>query len=58
MVDRMQSRAELYETIGLSAFEALDASIVQSVLPSSDIQSGSAPNTTAAHIDPSLKTGT
>jgi methylisocitrate lyase len=41
MVDHMQTRAELYETIGLSAFEALDASIVQSVLPSSDIQSGS-----------------
>jgi hypothetical protein len=54
MADRMQSRAELYETIGLAAFEALDASN-QSVLSSSDIQSGLAPNTTAAHTVPSLK---
>jgi methylisocitrate lyase len=33
MVDRMQTRAELYEAIGLHAYEALDASIVESVLP-------------------------
>ncbi len=33
MVDRMQTRAELYETIGLHAYEALDASIVQTVVP-------------------------
>ena len=33
MVDRMQTRAELYETIGLHDYEALDASIVTTVLP-------------------------
>ncbi|MCB8882064.1 methylisocitrate lyase [Acidisoma cellulosilytica] len=33
MIDRMQTRAELYETIGLHAYEALDASIVQTVIP-------------------------
>jgi methylisocitrate lyase len=33
MIDRMQTRAELYETIGLHAYEALDASIVQTVVP-------------------------
>jgi methylisocitrate lyase len=33
MVDRMQTRAELYETIGLHSYEALDASIVQTILP-------------------------
>ena len=33
MIDRMQTRAELYETIGLHAYEALDASIVQTIVP-------------------------
>ncbi len=33
MVDRMQTRAELYETIDLAGFEALDASIVKTVVP-------------------------
>jgi len=33
MVGQMQTRAELYETIGLHAYEALDASIVQTVVP-------------------------
>ncbi|MCW5747613.1 MAG: methylisocitrate lyase [Alphaproteobacteria bacterium] len=33
MLDRMQTRAELYDLIGLNAYEALDASIVQSVVP-------------------------
>jgi len=33
MVERMQTRAELYDAIGLHAYEALDASIVQTVLP-------------------------
>lgn len=33
IVDRMQTRAELYDTIGLHAYEALDASIVQTVIP-------------------------
>ena len=33
MLGDMQTRAELYETIGLSEFEALDATIVKSVLP-------------------------
>lgn len=32
-VPAMQTRSELYELIGLAAYEALDASIVQSVLP-------------------------
>ena len=33
LLDRMQTRAELYETIGYHAYEALDATIVQSVVP-------------------------
>lgn len=35
MIDRMQTRAELYDTIGLHAYEALDASIVRTVIPTS-----------------------
>ena len=34
MVDRMQTRAELYDLIGYHDFEALDQSIVASVIPS------------------------
>lgn len=33
MLGEMQSRAELYQTIGLADYEALDASIVATVLP-------------------------
>jgi methylisocitrate lyase len=33
MVDRMQTRTELYETIGYHEYEALDASIVATVIP-------------------------
>ncbi|MBV8391857.1 MAG: methylisocitrate lyase [Alphaproteobacteria bacterium] len=33
MVDRMQTRAELYATIGYHQYEALDASIVATVIP-------------------------
>jgi methylisocitrate lyase len=33
MVDRMQTRTELYATIGLHDYEALDASIVRTVIP-------------------------
>ncbi len=33
MLDRMQTRAELYEVIGLAEYEALDAAIAQTVLP-------------------------
>jgi methylisocitrate lyase len=33
MVPHMQTRAELYETIDLAGYEALDASIVSTVLP-------------------------
>ena len=33
MVDRMQTRAELYETIGYHDYEELDASIVRTVVP-------------------------
>jgi methylisocitrate lyase len=33
MVDRMQTRAELYKTIGYHEYEALDSSIVQTIVP-------------------------
>ncbi|MEF9601939.1 methylisocitrate lyase [Paracoccus sp. PXZ] len=33
MLERMQTRAELYDTIGYHEFEALDASIIATVLP-------------------------
>ena len=33
MVERMQTRAELYDTIGYHDYEALDASIVKTVVP-------------------------
>lgn len=33
MLDHMQTRAELYATIGLHDYEALDASIVQTIVP-------------------------
>ena len=33
MLDRMQTRAELYDTIGYAEYEALDASIVRTVIP-------------------------
>jgi len=33
MLDRMQTRKELYEVIGYSDYEALDASIVRSIPP-------------------------
>ena len=33
MVDKMQTRAELYETIGYHKYEALDASIVTTIIP-------------------------
>ena len=33
MVERMQTRAELYDTIGLHDYEELDASIVRTVVP-------------------------
>jgi methylisocitrate lyase len=33
VLDRMQTRAELYDTIGLADYESLDASIVSTVLP-------------------------
>ena len=33
MVDRMQTRAELYATIGYHDYEALDSSIVTTVIP-------------------------
>ncbi len=34
MVERMQTRQELYDLIGLNDYEALDASIVRSIVPS------------------------
>lgn len=33
MIDRMQTRQELYDVIGLHAYEALDASIVKTIVP-------------------------
>ena len=33
MVEQMQTRAELYKTIGLADYEALDASIVATITP-------------------------
>ena len=33
MIERMQTRAELYDTIGLHDYEALDHSIVQTIVP-------------------------
>ena len=33
MADRMQTRAELYDTIGLHDYEALDTSIVKTIVP-------------------------
>jgi methylisocitrate lyase len=38
LVDRMQTRAELYATIGYHDYEAVDASIVQSVVPTGNPQ--------------------
>ncbi|MBN8890328.1 MAG: methylisocitrate lyase [Rhodospirillales bacterium 70-18] len=40
MVDRMQTRKELYETIGYHDYEALDASIVTTVVPPAMPQQG------------------
>ncbi|MFT8244565.1 methylisocitrate lyase [Roseomonas sp. BN140053] len=33
MLDRMQTRAELYDTIGYAEYEALDATLVRTVIP-------------------------
>jgi len=33
MIDLMQTRSELYDTIKLHAYEALDRSIVQTIVP-------------------------
>lgn len=33
MVDRMQTRAELYETIGYHAYESLDATLIRTIVP-------------------------
>jgi methylisocitrate lyase len=33
ILGRMQTRAELYETIGYSEYESLDASVAASVVP-------------------------
>ncbi len=40
MVDRMQTRAELYATIGYADYEALDASIVATIVPKAMPQRG------------------
>ena len=40
MLDRMQTRAELYATIGYGDYEALDASIVRTVVPQGMPQKG------------------
>jgi len=36
LIGEMQTRAELYETIRLAEYEALDSSIVATVLPSAN----------------------
>ena len=40
MIDRMQTRAELYATIGYHDYEALDASIVTTIIPQAMAQRG------------------
>jgi methylisocitrate lyase len=40
MLDRMQTRAELYQTIGYHEFEALDSSIIETVVPQGMPQRG------------------
>ena len=40
MVERMQTRKELYDAIGLHDYEALDASIVRTVVPDGTPQAG------------------
>jgi methylisocitrate lyase len=40
MIDRMQTRTELYATIGYAEYEALDASIVTTVVPQGMPQRG------------------
>ena len=40
MVERMQTRAQLYETIGYADYEALDASIVKTIIPTAIPQRG------------------
>jgi methylisocitrate lyase len=40
MVDAMQTRADLYDTIGLHDYEALDASIVTTIVPEAIPQAG------------------
>jgi methylisocitrate lyase len=40
MVDRMQTRAELYATIGYHEYEALDASLVKTIIPTAMPQQG------------------
>jgi methylisocitrate lyase len=42
MADRMQTRAELYATIGYEEFEALDSSIVKTIIPIGTPQRGAA----------------
>lgn len=39
-IDRMQTRQELYDTIGLHAFEELDASIIKTIVPQGMPQDG------------------
>ena len=43
LLPRMQTRAELYELIGLRSFEELDASLVATVLPPSREPQGDKP---------------
>jgi methylisocitrate lyase len=40
MVDRMQTRAELYQTIDYHAYEALDSTLIQTVVPEAMPQRG------------------
>jgi methylisocitrate lyase len=36
MVDEMQTRAELYDTIGLHHYEELDRTIIKTIVPTLD----------------------
>lgn len=38
MLEEMQTRAELYDTLGYENYEALDASIIASVVPGTKTQ--------------------
>lgn len=54
MLPRMQTRAELYDVIDLAAYEALDASIVATVVPATPV-GPAVPTTTELQPSPKVK---